>query len=176
MGVTILMVSHDVVFCAEYVHRCGMFFDGQIIADGTPAKFFSGNSYYTTPANRMARHLLPDAVTIGDVIAACGGVTEEAVVPSDTEFVPLPKPEPRCVNAKPAPLPWWRKLLAGVSALAALAVFFYATSVSDLSAIVNASGITAAGGTQLLLYLPLFLSLTVFFILRTDIIIWSRFL
>ena len=162
MGVTILMVSHDVVFCAEYAHRCGMFFDGQIIADGTPAAFFSGNSYYTTPANRMARHLLPDAVTVGEVIAACGGVTEEAAVPSDTEFAALPKPEARCVNAKPAPLPWWRKLLAGVSALAALAVFFYATSVADLSAIVNASGITDAGGTQLLLYLPLFLSLMVF--------------
>ena len=35
-GVTILMVSHDVTFCAEYAHRCGMFFDGHIVAEGTP--------------------------------------------------------------------------------------------------------------------------------------------
>ena len=34
-GVTILMVSHDVSFCAEYAHRCGMFFDGNIVAEGT---------------------------------------------------------------------------------------------------------------------------------------------
>ena len=77
-GVTILMVSHDVTFCAEYAHRCGMFFDGHIVAEGTPQEFFSGNSFYTTPANRMARHLIPNAVTVADVITACGGEIEQA--------------------------------------------------------------------------------------------------
>lgn len=47
-GVAILMVSHDVPFCAEYAQKCGLFFDGSIAAEGTPREFFSGNSFYTT--------------------------------------------------------------------------------------------------------------------------------
>ncbi len=72
-GTTILMVSHDVEFCARYATRCAMFFDGNIVSEGEPHAFFSGNSFYTTAANRMARHILPEAVTSEDVIAACGG-------------------------------------------------------------------------------------------------------
>ncbi|MEG2420407.1 MAG: ATP-binding cassette domain-containing protein [Oscillospiraceae bacterium] len=72
-GTTILMVSHDIEFCARYANRCAMFFDGAVVTEGEPRSFFSGNSFYTTAANRMARHLCPDAVTAEDVIAACGG-------------------------------------------------------------------------------------------------------
>ena len=160
-GVTILMVSHDVTFCAEYAHRCGMFFDGHIVADGTPTEFFSGNSFYTTPANRMARHLIPNAVTVADVIASCGGEVEEDTQ-LDEEIVPLPKPAPRSVNYKPKALPMWRRLVALVSALVSLGVFLYATSITDLSAIVNSSGITVEGREQLFLYLALFASMSVF--------------
>ncbi len=74
-GVTILMVSHDVEFCAKYACRCAMFFDGSIVSSDVPRAFFSGNSFYTTAANRMARHRLPCAVTAEDVIYACGGNT-----------------------------------------------------------------------------------------------------
>lgn len=160
-GVTILMVSHDVTFCAEYAHRCGMFFDGHIVAEGTPSEFFSGNSFYTTPANRMARHLIPNAVTVADVITACGGEAEQADEAVE-EITPLPAPTPRSVNYKPKKLPVWRRIIALISALAALGVFLYATSVTDLSSIVNASGITSQGRDQLLLYLILFAALSVF--------------
>ena len=160
-GVTILMVSHDVTFCAEYAHRCGMFFDGHIVADGTPSEFFSGNSFYTTPANRMARHLLPEAVTVDEVIVACGGGVE-TVEEANEEIVPLPKPAPRSVNYKPKALPLWRKAIALISALVALGVFLYATSISDLKEIVNSSGITAGSEGQLWIYLILFLALGVF--------------
>lgn len=72
-GITIVMVSHDIEFCAKYAQRCALFFDGSIIATDQPQAFFSGNSFYTTAANRMARHLLPNAVTAEHVICACGG-------------------------------------------------------------------------------------------------------
>ncbi|MGI6307539.1 MAG: ABC transporter ATP-binding protein [Dethiobacteria bacterium] len=70
-GVTVVMVSHDIEFCACYADVCALFFDGGIITQNTPRAFFSGNSFYTTAANRMARHIFPAAVTIEDVIEAC---------------------------------------------------------------------------------------------------------
>jgi len=70
-GVTILMVSHDVEFCAKYVDKVGMFFDGGIITVNTPNKFFSRNSFYTTAANRMSRHLFENAINNEDVIRLC---------------------------------------------------------------------------------------------------------
>ena len=159
-GVTILMVSHDVPFCAEYAHKCGLFFDGSIVAEGAPRDFFSGNSFYTTPANRMARHLLPEAVTVSDIISCCGGeLTEEPEIP---EAVPLPAPKESSANFKPKPLPLWRKLLAGISLAVALIVFFYATSITDLSALINVDGISTTGENQLLLYLVLIAALGVF--------------
>ena len=72
-GVTVLMVSHDIEFCAEYADRCGMFFDGKIVSEDNARSFFIGNNFYTTSANRMARGVLPSAVTADDVILACGG-------------------------------------------------------------------------------------------------------
>ena len=71
--VTILMVSHDIEFCARYAHRRAMFFDGGIVTEAAPRRFFAGNNFYTTSANRMSRDLLANAVTAEDVICACGG-------------------------------------------------------------------------------------------------------
>ncbi len=76
-GVTVIMVSHDIEFCAEYADRCAMFFDGGITADAQPREFFAGNSFYTTSANRMAGNILPEAVLAEDIICACGGKAEE---------------------------------------------------------------------------------------------------
>lgn len=160
-GVTILMVSHDVTFCAEYVHRCGLFFDGSIVAEGTPRAFFSGNSFYTTAANRMARHLLPEAVTVSDIITCCGGIVS-AETQQETTIQAMPKPTERSVNFKPTPLPLWRKGLAAVSAVIALMIFFYATSITDLSQFITASGLTSMAENQLLLCAMLLVDLLVF--------------
>lgn len=67
-GITILMVSHDIEFCGRYADRCAMFFDGKIITTNTPRLFFSGNSFYTTAANRISRHLFENAVNVDDIV------------------------------------------------------------------------------------------------------------
>ncbi len=72
-GVTVLMVSHDIEFCAENADKCALVFDGNITSVDTPREFFRGKNFYTTSANRMARTLLPDAVLAQDIILACGG-------------------------------------------------------------------------------------------------------
>lgn len=70
-GITIVMVSHDVEFCAQYADIVSMFFDGQVLTTDTPRRFFGSNSFYTTAANRMSRHVMCNAVTAQDVIDAC---------------------------------------------------------------------------------------------------------
>lgn len=159
-GVTVLLVSHDVAFCAAYAHTCGLFFDGSIVAQGTPREFFSGNSFYTTPANRMARQCIPRAVTVADVTLCCGGaVPPEPELPREQ---PLPPVKETAVSFRPKPLPLWRKLLAGVSLAAALAVFLYATKQVNLSSLLGAGGITDAGEKHLYLYALLVAALVVF--------------
>lgn len=160
-GTTVLMVSHDIAFCGEYAHKCGLFFDGNIVTEGVPREFFPGNSFYTTPANRMARHIIPKAVTAEDIITCLGGVLEKKET-TQGEVRPLPKPAPGSVNFKPQPLAVWRKLVAFVAGLVAVGVFLYATSITDLSAMINASGISMEGGRQLWLYGILFVALSVF--------------
>ena len=67
-GLTIFMISHDVEFVAEYADRVGLFFEGNIVTSQNTREFFAGNNFYTTAANRMARHLFPEAVTGKDVV------------------------------------------------------------------------------------------------------------
>ncbi len=67
-GVTIVMVSHDVEFCARYADLVSMFFDGQVLTTESPQRFFGSNSFYTTAAHRMSRHVFDMAVTAEDVI------------------------------------------------------------------------------------------------------------
>ena len=68
-GITVIVVSHDIEFCAQYGDRCAMIFDGNIITQGPPRQFFSGNSFYTTAANRMSRQVFENAVVAQDVVA-----------------------------------------------------------------------------------------------------------
>ena len=78
-GVTILMISHDVEFCAQYADRTGLFFQGNVVTIEESKKFFAGNNFYTTAANRMARNYFPNAVTVEDVVKAINQTEEEAV-------------------------------------------------------------------------------------------------
>jgi energy-coupling factor transport system ATP-binding protein len=67
-NITVIMVSHDIEFCAEYADLVSMFFDGQILTTDTPQRFFGDNSFYTTAANRMSRCVFTNAVTAKDVV------------------------------------------------------------------------------------------------------------
>ncbi len=78
-GVTILMISHDVEFCAQYADRTGLFFQGNVVTSEESKRFFAGNNFYTTAANRMARNYFPNAVTVEDVVKAINQTEEEAV-------------------------------------------------------------------------------------------------
>ena len=158
-GVAILMVSHDIEFCAKYADRCALFFDGNIVTEAEPRTFFSGNSFYTTAANRMARDVLPQAVTPEDVITACGGDVEpESELPAYERILPESKTEKAGVKK----LPVWRKILAAVSGIVSLVLIIQAIGVTDLTKLIDAGGMTALAGEQLKLYGILLVSLLVF--------------
>lgn len=159
--VTIVMVSHDIEFCAAHAHRCALFFDGNIVTSGSPSQFFTGNSFYTTSANRMARDYLPTAVTAEDIIYACGGKLIDAPKISN-EISALPQKSSESTSAEKAKkLPLWRKLIAVVSALFSLVIFFYAAAETDLTKLVSSEGITSLGAEQLGLYGLLIVSLII---------------
>lgn len=70
-GVTVIAVSHDIEFCAEYADFCTLLFCGEAVSTAGAREFFTGNSFYTTAANRMSRFVFPYAVTNEEVIRAC---------------------------------------------------------------------------------------------------------
>ncbi len=133
-GAAVIMVSHDVEFCASYASRCALFFDGNIAAEGTPGSFFSGNSFYTTAANRMARGLLPRAVTVGQVIAACGGRLPPPSTLGEEKSILPPQAETSAAAPCP-PLSRWRKVGALLSGLGMGILLWKMASQTDLSAL-----------------------------------------
>ena len=70
-GVTVVMVSHDTEFCAEYCNECALIFDGICALKDETTKFFSQNFFYTTSANKIAREFFPLAVTERQVLQLC---------------------------------------------------------------------------------------------------------
>lgn len=76
-GKTVVLVSHDMEFCARYADRCGLLFDGKLISEGETRAFFGENVFYTTAAQRMSRGVCEDCLLAEDIIRTlqeAGGV------------------------------------------------------------------------------------------------------
>lgn|SRR5690554_159324 len=65
--ITIIIVSHDVEFCARVSDRIGLLFAGKIITLDKPNNFFPNNFFYTTITNKIARDKYPNVVTEQDL-------------------------------------------------------------------------------------------------------------
>lgn len=64
-GLTIVMVTHDIEFAAQYSTRCAMMFQGSITIEAPSKSFFQGNAFYTTVINRITRgSQVPDVLTV----------------------------------------------------------------------------------------------------------------
>lgn len=155
-GKAILIVSHDLEFCAETADRCAMLFDGGIVSEGAPREFFGNSEYYTTTACRIAHGYSP-AVTADELVFACRGESPE----EDTDILPEDTPERTAevsvgrFNEKPGiSLP--RKVIAVISAIISIVIVFFAVKQTDLGSVLD-------GGTtvQLISAASLAVSLTV---------------
>ncbi|MDO4489065.1 MAG: ATP-binding cassette domain-containing protein [Eubacteriales bacterium] len=156
-GGTIVMVSHDTEFTAEYTSRCLMFFDGHVITEDTPKSFFSGNKFYTTSESLMSRGLIENAATVEDVLFAYG---------IDTKPLEYPEVKTDCTvktgdSDDKSILPLWRKITAGISGVAALIIIFIAFANTKLSDLISGDGVTSLTMKRLPLYGLLILSLVI---------------
>lgn len=71
-GMTIVMVTHDIEFSAEYSDRVALFFDGALTGISAPRKFYMGNTFYTTSVSKMARDVIDGAILTKDLLYAFG--------------------------------------------------------------------------------------------------------
>lgn len=102
-GMTVIMVSHDIEFCAKYADRCGLLFDGIIVSEAAPRSFFAGKSFYTTAANRMAADVISDAIVAEDIILACGGTLPPEKKGEEKKIAPrerMPEKKQRKISPK----------------------------------------------------------------------------
>lgn len=65
---TVVLISHDIEFCARNTELCAMLFDGNISAVNQTDEFFDGNRFYTTAANKISKGCINGAITDEDVI------------------------------------------------------------------------------------------------------------
>lgn len=65
---TIVLISHDIEFCAKNAEFCAMLFDGNISSISPTTDFFDGNRFYTTAANKISKGIINGAITDSDVI------------------------------------------------------------------------------------------------------------
>ena len=70
-GAAVLIASHDLDFCARWADETALVFDGAVAAAAPPRALFAHADFYTTAASRMARGIIPDAVTVEDIVEAC---------------------------------------------------------------------------------------------------------
>lgn len=66
--VTVVTVTHDVEFAADISDRCGMLFDGEILAVETPHNFFGKNNFYTTAVNRMSKDIYDNVIKLEELV------------------------------------------------------------------------------------------------------------
>lgn len=72
-GKTIVLVSHDMDFCAETADSCALLFDGSITACLPPEKFFTEGTFFTTDSAKIASGVCGGVYTQSGLIASVGG-------------------------------------------------------------------------------------------------------
>ncbi|MDR2359665.1 MAG: ATP-binding cassette domain-containing protein [Oscillospiraceae bacterium] len=185
VGTTVIMVSHDVEFCAEHADRCALFFDGSIVAEGTPREFFAGNSFYTSGANRMAREFIPDAITVNDVILALGGTVEKLTpearieeISADSVEYTLPETDLLTSPETKRKLSAKRKAVAVSAAVFLLATaIFAALNFAGLKTFIsggNEAVIAASDSSSSRMYIGIMLAFAAELIAITLALTWKR--
>jgi len=67
-GITVVVITHDVEFAAEYADRVMMMFDGTIVSDGPKQQVLGGSVFYSPQIARLFKHIAGDVLTVKEGI------------------------------------------------------------------------------------------------------------
>lgn len=178
-GKTIVVVSHDIEFCAVAGDRVALLFDGEVATVSDVRSYMSDNNFFTTAASRISRNVLDCAVTVQDVLAAYGADLDvtgaagsgndgnqgtesetektdnlESVKMSETAGISDDKLSDIILNKdrKVENLSIWQIVTIAVTTVIIIFGFWNTMSVSDLSGLVQQMTVTAEGWKYLVLY------------------------
>lgn len=70
-GLTVLLSSHDIDFCAEYTDTCHLLFNGTIVSKGDTKEIIKNNDYFTTEARIFTKDIYENVITNKDVEELC---------------------------------------------------------------------------------------------------------
>ncbi len=70
-GMTVVSVTHDLEFASLCSDRTALFFGGCVASIDETRKFFSSNSFYTTPSYILSKGYYDEAVTLDDLTELC---------------------------------------------------------------------------------------------------------
>lgn len=147
-GKCIIIVSHDIEFCACLADRCALFFDGSLVIVSDTSSFFSGNSFYTTSAGRISEGIIENAIITDDILEAIGKKPE-----SESEFIEkVPQFQVKIPESEEKKLPLIRKIGASICALASLLIMIFSSVKDSVTKLVDGQGLTAKGFYQLIVY------------------------
>ena len=178
-GKTIVVVSHDIEFCAVAGDRVALLFDGEVAMVGDVRSYMSDNNFFTTAASRISRNILDGAVTVREVLAAYGadmdvtgaagggndsnqGTENESLrianqgtaEMSEAAGISDDKLADIILNEdrKVENLSIWQIVTIAVTTVIIIFGFWNTMSVSDLSGLVQQMTVTAEGRKYLVLY------------------------
>lgn len=178
-GKTIVVVSHDIEFCAVAGDRVALLFDGEVAMVGDVRSYMSDNNFFTTAASRISRNILDGAVTVREVLAAYGadmdvtgaadggndsnqGTENESLrianqgtaEMSEAAGISDDKLADIILNKdrKVENLSIWQIVTIAVTTVIIIFGFWNTMSVSDLSGLVKQMTVTAEGRKYLVLY------------------------
>lgn len=77
LGKTVILVSHDMDFCAETADKCALLFDGQVSVCLPPSEFFTSSAFFTTDSAKIASGICENVYTVDRLISSIGGKAEK---------------------------------------------------------------------------------------------------
>lgn len=135
---TVVMISHDIEFCAKNASQSALFFDGNIIVKTNTHDFFKNNSFYTTCANRMSSGMDINVVTDDDLLYCLGKKPE-------IKPVIARKPIETIKQDLKEKLPKNRKILATILAVLSIIIASNIITTSDMAQFIDGNGISNLG-------------------------------
>lgn len=164
-GCTIVVVSHDIEFCAQTADQVCLIFDGETAVVNGVTEYFTGNEFYTTAAARIARGIVDHAVTVEDVLAAYGKKTETDTGKHEQSCAESGQIEDKQhKNISSGKSSFCRRLGLVVTALVMAFCFMVTVRQSDLTRLIDDGRVTSEG----IVYMGIY----VVFILAIGLFIW----